>query len=66
MAGNEQQLNTHSAYTHTHTHTHIYIMKMAWLQAKRGREEEFQTALQKLRGKEADIYQEATEIKVLI
>ncbi|KAG6787160.1 hypothetical protein POTOM_008793 [Populus tomentosa] len=33
-----------------------------WL-AKRGREEEFQKALQKLRGKEADISQEATEIK---
>ncbi|KAJ7008404.1 hypothetical protein NC653_007161 [Populus alba x Populus x berolinensis] len=38
-------------------------MKMALLQAKRGREEEFQKALQKLRGKEADISQEANEIK---
>ncbi|KAF9688033.1 hypothetical protein SADUNF_Sadunf02G0154900 [Salix dunnii] len=36
-----------------------------WL-AKRGREEEFQTALQKLRGKEADISLEATEIKEYI
>ncbi|KAJ6334808.1 hypothetical protein OIU78_011632 [Salix suchowensis] len=35
-------------------------------QAKRGREEEFQTALQKLRGKEADISHEATEIKEYI
>ena len=60
MAGNEQQLNTLCLHTHTHTHN-----EMALLQAKRGREEEFQTALQKLRGKEADISQEATEIKVL-
>ena len=35
------------------------------LQAKVGREKEFQVALRKLRGKDADITFEAAEIKVL-
>ena len=36
------------------------------LQAKVGREKEFQDALRKLRGKDADITFEAAEIKVLL
>lgn len=34
------------------------------MQAKTGRKKEFEAALQKLRGKDADISEEATEIQV--
>lgn len=36
------------------------------MQAKRGRHGDFEAALQKLRGKDADISDEAAEIQVLI
>lgn len=35
-----------------------------WTQAKKGRERDFVAALQKLRGKDADISEEAEEIQV--
>lgn len=41
-------------------------MTQLQIQAKTGREKEFESALQKLRGKDVNISQEATEIQVLI
>lgn len=40
-------------------------LNLPWIQAKTGKEKEFEAALQKLRGKDADITHEAAEIQVL-
>lgn len=42
----------------------VYELTLPLIQAKIGKHEEFEAALQKLRGKDADISQEATEIQV--
>ena len=39
--------------------------KYVWFQAKVGHEKEFEVALRRLRGKDADVSKEATEIQVL-
>ena len=44
--------------------TEIAQTNLSWMQAKIGREKQFETALKTLRGKDTDISAEAAEIKV--
>lgn len=45
---------------------HEFLIMLKFLQAKHGREKEFELALQRLRGKNADISEEAMDIKVTL
>lgn len=42
------------------------VLTKQWLQAKRGQQKDFEAAMQILRGKDADISEEAKEVQVLI
>ena len=45
---------------------HLWVQTKFILQAKVGNEEEFKISLQKLRGADADIYEEVAEIQVFL
>lgn len=55
------------AFAHVHMHTGICFLNSSCkcTQAKIGREKELEDSLQRLRGKNANIYSEMTEIMVI-